>query len=235
MTALSDDSVGAGLTPAGLPQNDTNNLDVAVGQLPSVGEVDNGTLIDNDAPTEIVGFFSVDVGDGGEVNPGSLSGMTAQGLNTLFEDRNLIFEYFNLVDVGSDGGAVNLADTTINTPAMLDSDDVVISSGSFDGENGLINWQLESRIADGSGLFENVITFSSAQPLGDLRFINYLDEDVNAFDDDLLHTVGTPGEADFRAFTLDDPERIGFSHGGIYIEGDGLENATYDGWAADIF
>src|SRR5439155_14029195 len=38
-----------------------------------------------------------------------------------------------------------------------------------------------------------------------------------------------------RAFTLDGPERIGFSQGGVYTAATGLVNATYDGFAADSY
>lgn len=71
--------------------------------------------------------------------------------------------------------------------------------------------------------------------MGDLRFVNYLDEDVLGIQDDLLRITGTPGQADFRLGTLDGAERIGFSQGGVYSPGLGLTNATYTGFAADQF
>ncbi len=49
--------------------------------------------------------------------------------------------------------------------------------------------------------------------LGDISFINYLDEDIQLPSDDFLYVTGTPGQVDFRAFTIDSRERFGFSHG----------------------
>src|SRR5690606_19449174 len=105
----------------------------------------------------------------------------------------------------------------------------------FQGQNGLVRWRAESFFLDGVPRLNNRIIFSSDQPLGDLRLINYLDEDVFGISDDILYLTGTPGQPDFRAFTLDGPERIGFAQGGIYEPGPGLVNATYDGWAADQY
>ena len=232
ITSLADNTVGAGLTPDGLPQRNTDNGYVGVGELPIGPEVNNGTLIDNDVLVDAVGFFSVRVEAGGN---SFLGGMTAQGNSQLFVNANFIFEYLNMIDVGSNGNALLLSQTTITQPPTLTAPDVVESRGQFQGQNGLVQWRVESRIANGSNRFENILTFSSAEPLGNLRYINYLDEDVQFFDDDLMWVVGTPGMPDFRVFTLDGPERVGFSQGGVYLPGPGLVNATYDGWAADAF
>jgi hypothetical protein len=63
-----------------------------------------------------------------------------------------------------------------------------------------------------------------------------LDEDVNLPSDDIMYTVGTPGLADFRVYTIDGALRVGFSHGGFYAN-DGVNQigATYEGWAADQY
>ena len=240
LTSLNDNSVGAGFRVDGLPQLDTANsgLTGTGGLLPTGPEVDNGTLIDNDVAQAVVGHFEADPQAGGEIGfglAGGGSGVTAQGLTQLFTNFDFIFDFLNYVDVGSDGGAINLGGTTITQVPTLVSDDVVESTGTFVGQNGAINWTAQTRFEDGESRMINTITFDSVEPLGDLQFINYLDEDVLGVSDDILVLQGTPGQADFLAFTLDQAQQIGFAQGGIYQPGDGLQNATYDGFAADQF
>jgi hypothetical protein len=199
---------------------------------PVIGEVNNGTLIDNDVAIATVGHFSVRPDAGGGIIQ---SGVTVQGVTQQFNNQEFIFDFLNYVDLGIDGGAVDLSTTTITQLPTLIAPDVVQSAGNFPGPNGLIFWVAETRIANGSLVVSNTITLSSIAPLGNLRYINYLDEDVFGINDDLLYQVGTPGSPDFRLYTLDSSERVGFSQGGIYEAGPGLVNATYDGWAADRF
>ncbi|MDP7016121.1 MAG: pre-peptidase C-terminal domain-containing protein [Pirellulaceae bacterium] len=237
LTALGDDTVGSGFQPDGSPQVDTNN-DGVFGEddqppLPTGPEVNNGLLIDNDVPTNIVGHFEATPTNGGNISFNS--GVTVQGLNSLAVNANFIFDFVNFADVGSNGSAIDLSTSTITQAPTLVADDVVESRGSFAGANGTVNWTARTSFQDGVAVLFNEITFDSTEAFGDLRFINYLDEDVQGILDDILYPTGTPGAADFRAFTLDNPERFGFSHGGFYQPGAELINATYDGWAADEF
>ncbi|MCO6456859.1 MAG: DVUA0089 family protein [Pirellulaceae bacterium] len=234
LTSLRDDTATAGLDIDGLPQGDTNGDSApgGMGLLPTGPEVDNGILIDNDVAVGIPGQFEVLPGNGGSIFS---SNVTAQGNTQLFTNQDWIFDFTNFVDVGTNGNAIDLAASTITMPPTLIADDLVVSEGTFTGANGLVRWRAETRLDDGVAIVYNTVTFSSDQPLGNLQFINYLDEDVQGISDDLLYLVGTPGQPDFRAFTLDDPERIGFSHAGFYQPGPELANATYDGWAADQF
>jgi hypothetical protein len=240
MTSLNDDTVGAGFTPDGRPQTDTNgdSSGGGGGGLPTGPEVNNGTLIDNDVPVAIPGHFEVRPGSGGSIGvtvANSQSGVTVQGQTGLFINQEFIFEFLNYVDVGGNGSAVDLSTTTVTMPPTLISNDLVRSEGTFQGANGVVTWRAETHLNNGEGIVYNTLNFSSAQPLGNLRYINYLDEDVFAFTDDLLWQVGTPGAPDFRLYTLDNAERVGFSQGGVYAPGTGLVNATYDGWTADKF
>ncbi|MFO0904160.1 MAG: dockerin type I domain-containing protein [Pirellulales bacterium] len=235
MTSITDDSVGAGLQPDGSPQVDTNNGDSTTGGgslLPTGPEVNNGTLIDNDVPVNTVGHFEVQPGAGGDIIN---SGVTMQGTTQLLVNQNYIFAFRNYIDVGSNGGAVNLGATTITQAPTLVSPDLVISRGTFAGANGTVNWEVETRLDNGVAIVYNTLRLSSTNALGNVRYISYLDEDVLGISDDLLYTTGTPGQADFRAFTLDNAERVGFAHGGFYVPSAQLVNATYDGWAADAF
>ncbi len=239
MTSLADNSVGAGFTPAGVTQKNTipapssNGVDTV---LPTGPEVNNGLLIDNDVNINTPGFFSFDVGAGGSSNFAGRGGITAQGNTQLLVNTNVVFAFQNYVDVGGNGQAFTLASTTITTPPTLVTPDLVASAGTFQGSSGVVNWRVETFMDNGIARVNNRVIFTSTGTLGNLRLINYLDEDVQGVSDDLLYTTGTPGQADFRAFTLDGPERIGFSHGGVYSLTPGrLENANYIGWAADEY
>lgn len=236
LTSLDDNTVGAGFTVEGEVQNETTVAEG--GGLPTIGEIANGTLIDNDVDVNIPGHFAFNVGNAGSSGillPGA-GGITAQGNTQLFVNIDVIFEFLNFVDVGGNGNAIDLSQTTITQAPTLIAPDVVESRGNFPGPNGVVNWRVESSIESGTTTVVNRMFFDSANALGDLQVINYLDEDVQGVSDDLLYQTGTPGEADFRAFTLDGPERIGFSQGGIYAPTPSqLENAVYEGWAADEY
>ncbi len=253
-TSLNDDTVGAGFRPDGSPQTDTNNdgtgaEEGVVPTLPTVPDVPNGVRIDNNVDVNVVGHFELEPQAGGGASlitwvppavigptgPFGPDGVTAQGNTQLFLNQSFVFDYLNFVDVGADGQAVELSATTITTPPTLVAPDEVISEGTFQGANGLVSWRARSYFVSGVPTLYNEISFSSSSTLGDLRFINYLDEDVLLFTDDLLYLRGQPGEPGFEAYTLDDAERIGFSQGGSYVPGPELVNATFDGWAADAF
>ncbi|MFT5523674.1 MAG: hypothetical protein ACI9HK_001622, partial [Pirellulaceae bacterium] len=223
-----------GAVPFGRIVNNTL-VGTAVSGLPTGPEVDNGLLIDNDVDVNIPGHFEFTPLAGGGGSFASGSGVTVQGNNTLQVNQDFIFGFTNYVDVGSDGTALDLSLSTITTPPTLVSDDLVVSEGTFPGANGPINWRVETTFIDGDPRLTNTLTFTSTAPFGDVQFINYLDEDVQGVGDDFLWPAGTPGQDDFRVFTLDGPEGFGFGQGGAYTPGTELVNASYTGWAADQF
>jgi hypothetical protein len=240
MTGFADDSVGAGFGVDGKASFDTDGNGVSgdgsITVLPFGPEVDRGTLIDNDVDINTPGFFSFQPSAGGNATFGANAGITAQGTSQLFVNSDVIFDFTNYIDIGPNGNAFELANTTITRPPTLVSPDLVVSEGTFTGNNNaVVRWRIESRFDNGISRLYNTLLLDSDAPLGDLSFINYLDEDIQFPSDDFLYVTGTPGEKDFRAFTIDDRERIGFSHGGIYQPGAELQNATYSGWAADRF
>ena len=240
MTSIADDSVGAGFGIDGRSNFDTNNngdgSSSTLTRLPFGPEVNNGTLIDNDVNVNLPGFFSFRAGPGGNSSFGGNSGITAQGTSQLFTNEDVIFDFANYIDVGALGAGFELANTTITLPPTLVSPDLVASEGTFVGNNGAsVRWRVESRFDNGISRLYNTVTLNSDVPLGDVAFINYLDEDIEFPSDDFLYLAGTPGQADFRAYTIDSVERIGFSHGGFYQPGPELQNATYIGLAADEF
>ncbi|MCY2986729.1 MAG: M36 family metallopeptidase [Planctomycetota bacterium] len=240
LTALADDTVGAGFQPDGRPQLDTNNngSQTSSTTLPTQPDVPNGTLIDNNVAAAIPGHFQVRPAAGGDIgfaSFGSQDGVTAQGTSQLWQNASWIFDFLNYVDLGSNGAAIDLKTTTISQAPTLIAPDRVASAGTFNGPNGPVTWRAETYLNSGVATVFNTITLTSAATLGNIRFISYLDEDVVSPGGDYLYTVGTPGQPDFRAYTIDNTERVGFSQGGIYQAGPLLANATFDGWAADEY
>ncbi len=245
LTTLADDTVGAGFTLDGKSQRDTNGDGIAfddlvnggVGGLPVLPtgpEVNRGLTIDNDVDINLPGYFEATIADGGDINTPD-SGVTVEDLSTstILVSQNYIFKYNTYVTTAT--GVELLSDTDMTQPATLIADDVVESRGTFAGPNGLVSWTVTSSFEDGISRLTSVLDLDSGQTtLGDIQVVSYLDEDVGLPGDDILVTTGTPGAEGFRAFTIDTALRVGFSHGGHYIEdGVNLVNASYTGWAAD--
>ncbi len=238
LTSLRDDSVGAGFDPQGRVQNDTDGngdrFDPG-GSLPTGPEVNNGTLIDNDVAVNVPGFFQADPAPGGAL---PATGVTVQTQAAVLQNQNFINAFLNYVDIGRNGNAIDLGATNITLPPTLVADDVVASEGFFlvgvAPNEQTINWRVETSFLDGIPTVFNQVTFSSDLPLGSLRLVNFFDANVLGAAGDILFTRGTPGTADFRAYTFDDAERIGFAHGGVLQQGVGLQNANFTGWASDL-
>lgn len=252
MTSIGDDTVPAGFDPEGLPVFDTDN---GSGKRFAGPEVNNGILIDDDILTGSVGHFEIQPGAGSSVGAGvanSKSGATAQGKSLLFTNQDFIFQFLNYIETGA--GVRELSATTITTPPTLISPDHVRSAGNFINAAGAqVNWQVDTVMANGSPVATNTITFSSLQAFGNMRFVSYYDQaDIvpASPNNDLLYQIGTrsvipptippapPGPptlpgADFRLATLSNSQRVGISLGGVYTQGPGLLNATYNGFAAD--
>jgi hypothetical protein len=197
----------------------------------------DATIIDNDVPEGVLGHWSVDVASGGETTSATITAerLTAKDLRTT----NVVFLYASYVDVGKPGAAMRLAGTA---PVVDPADpDRVSSTGSFTGANGNpILWEVSTSVADGSPLAVNVIRFTAQDgALGDLRFLQYLDEDVDGADDDVFLARGSVAGRDLQLFTLDSQEVFGVSHSGALSAGagpaGGLVNARFAGWAADVF
>ena len=248
LSAISDDLVGAGFTIDGIAQLDTDNDGVLsgvdtststdptqqfVGTLPTGPEVNLGTTIDNDVAATITGSFTATIGNGNEV----LSTLTTVDDLTTGQqllNQNFLFRYSTYLT--SNNVTTQLSATTVTQPAALVANDRVESRGTYVGPNGTVNWIATSYFINGLATLFSTLELESTAALGDIRVVSYLDEDVQGISDDILYTVGTPGQADFRVYTVDGPLRIGYSHAGYYInDGINQENATYEGWAADQF
>jgi len=240
LTSLADDTVGAGFGVDGRSAFDTDNNGgggtTTLPTLPTGPEVDRGTRIDNDVNVNTPGFFSFVPTAGGNASFGAGAGVTAQGSSQIFVNSDFLRFFTNYIDIGPNGGAIQLANTTITLQPTLVSPDFVVSEGNFVGNNSAtVRWRVESRFDNGISRLFNTLILDSAEPLGAIQFINYFDQDVQpqSLNNDFLYLTGTPGQDDFRAATINNQERIGFSHGGIYQQGVNLQNATYSGWAAD--
>jgi len=98
MTSLRDQSIGAGFTPSGLPQTNTFNVRLSGSGLPVGPEVNRGTLIDNDVPQAVPGFFEARIGDGNEV---TASGVTVQGPAQVLVAQDYVFQYSTFLVVGN--------------------------------------------------------------------------------------------------------------------------------------
>lgn len=201
---------------------------LALVMVASLASVAHAVLINNGVAGD--GRWEVDVLAGGESRTGNLDPTGSPSGVTGTTD--IIFDYFHYVDVGANGGGVQLGNTTIATGPTVTGPNQVTSTGSFAGANGLINWTAVSSIAPGSTLYLTGLSFASSMPLGTLRIIQYLDEDVLSNGDDHLIVVGTPGAADFQLLTIDDNFSVGVSHAAGYLT---ATNMTYTGWAADDF
>ncbi len=193
----------------------------------------------------------------------------AGGPGTLQTLANLEFLYTTFIDVDTFSPVINpnpapvsLAATLANAPnPVLIGDDRVRSTGTFYLRAGDINpatpnnaarrpvtWVAESFFVNNRATLYTTLTFATEDGgtftdsiVSGVTVISYLDQGIVNDNEDVLYQKGTPGQADFRAITVnrDATNRnlgplIGFSHGGIY-QNDLInqQNATYLGWAAN--
>ena len=162
--------------------------------------------------------------------------MTGTGTpsGTVFEDEEIVFDYFSYVDTGS--GGVRLSDTNILVSAILTVPGTVSSTGTFTGSGGnTIDWVMNSTIDPGGVVMVSELSFAARTgTLGTLDFYQYLDEDVLGSGDDVFFTRGTSG-SDLELFTIDNSEALGVSHSGAQSANQGLIDAGFTGWAACEF
>lgn len=190
--------------------------------------------IDNDIPLGTLGHWSVDVFTGGQSRFARITAERDASNDIYTED--VLFDYYSYIDIGQPGSAIQLN----GTPAAQDpaDSDSVSSTGSFIGENGnTVNWKVTSSIPDNEALMVNKFFFSTDDdgPLGRIRLLQYMDEDIESVSDDVFFTKGTLGGRNLELFTVDNLEVYGVSHSGAFDIVSGLENSTFVGWAADIY
>lgn len=190
--------------------------------------------IDNDIPEGTLGHWSVWVDDGAYSDDGEITAQRQQSGDIVTE--NVIYDYIQYIDVGNDGDAVSLQDSADgNNTVSVDEegDDMTTSTGELVGANDNdIHWTATSWIDDGSPTMFTRIVFESEGPLGVLRLISYLDEDVEGSSDDVLLVRGSAANNNLELLTLDGPEVYGVSQSGATTGAGGLVDSTFAGWAA---
>ena len=195
--------------------------------------------IDNDLNEAVPGYLSVDLNAGGEAEIASFTAIGNPSF-TLFRNTNFLFFYSSQVDIGDAGEAFPLATASEAGSTLVNSgpgDDEVVSSGSFTGSTGgRVDWSVSSVIPDGAGTMTNTYSFSaSSGTLGEIRFYQYIDQDVLSSSDDIFFTRGDASAGTLELFTIDDDEAIGLSQSGALDATSGLSNAIFSGWAACTF
>jgi hypothetical protein len=195
----------------------------------------NAVEISNGVPESTVGHYRVDVTTGGETRAAFVTAARLAS-NDIIVGTDVIFDYFSYVDPGINGGGFQLVGS-VPVPDPLNPN-IVTSSGSFTGFNqNLILWTAVSSIAPSGQIMNTRFTFATQNggPLGLLRFLQYLDEDVQGAGDDVFLPVGAAASGDLELFTFDNTDVYGLSHSGALLPGTDLQNAFFAGWAADQF
>jgi hypothetical protein len=175
--------------------------------------IDNGIVGD--------GFWEVAVQSAGDSNYGRIDPVGPDG------PSDVIYALAAYYDNGADGYDGSLQNGTIN-PATLTNPGEVTSSGTFPGPNGTINWTAVATIEPNSPLYTVNYQFTSDQPFGATRIINYFDEDVYGAGSDIVVVIGTPGQNDFQLLTVDANVDVGVALAADYS---GAINMTWAGWA----
>jgi hypothetical protein len=143
--------------------------------------------------------------------------------------QNIMFELNHYVDVGADGGGVQLGNTTITQEPTVTGPNQLTSAGNFAGPNGTINWTAVASIAPGTTRYVITVSFSSTAAFGTVRFIQYVDIDVEPLDTNNLVELGTFGSPDFQLVTVQNPAN---GDVGMRQVAPVVTNASCIGWAA---
>ena len=85
----------------------------------------------------------------------------------MLANQNFVQQFLNYVDVGTDGNAVRLSTTTTVTTNFVGSDHVQ-SSGQFVGQNGVVQWIVDSLLPNGGDTVTNTnyLYQPDGQPVG---------------------------------------------------------------------
>lgn len=188
--------------------------------------------INNGVARGALGYYAVDVLAGGETRTGTITANSKiDGLYT----SDVIYDYFTLVNTGS--GYTRLSSSASSGALARSSERQVVSSGVFTGSGGNeVSWTATSSISAGSPIMTTRYDFSVASgSLGDIGLLQYLDEDVRGAGNDVFLTRGSAAQSNLQLFTIDQQHLMGVSHGGAYSSAGGLVNATYSGWAANVY
>lgn len=188
----------------------------------------NAISISNGIASGTLGSWSVDVVGGGQSRDANITALRAD--NNTLTSTEVVYDYFTYLQTGS---------TAVQLPFTGESlvSGNVQSSGVIVGSNGnSINWSVVSSIAPNSSILFNTFEFSaSTGTLGNIGLFQYLDEDVVGSSDDVFFTRGSVAGNDLQLYTIDDAQGFGVSHSGAFSSLQGLNNASFNGWAADNY
>ncbi|MGQ0592173.1 MAG: hypothetical protein ACT4QB_05855 [Gammaproteobacteria bacterium] len=196
----------------------------------------NALEISNGIPEGTIGHYRVDVETGGETRTAFIT--AARFDSNDIATSEVVFDYSSLVDTGVAGQGFSLSLSGSDPVPDPNIPNSVTSSGEFPGatQNSIL-WKALSSIAPGAQTMTTQYTFATedGSPLGALRFLQYLDEDVQGAGDDVFFSTGSPASGNLELFTFDNRDVYGISHSGALVLGPGLQNAAFAGWAADRF
>jgi hypothetical protein len=179
-----------------------------------------GVIISNGVPAGTVGYFAVDIENGARSRDGWI------GTGTNLGDVEFIFDYFPYYSITGGFGML-----FAGIPAATGSN-TIMTTGNLSGPNGIVNYQCVSYIPTNEMVLIQTWTFSSTNPFGNIRFIQYLDEDVFDVSDDILVPLGSYFDNDLELYTIDDATRIG-TFQSIYSNDE--RNVSWTGWSADQY
>lgn len=179
-----------------------------------------GIIISNGVPAGTVGYFAVDIGNGAQSHSGWI------GTGTNLGDVEFIYDYFPYYSITGGGG------TLFSGAPVPTGSNTLLTTGVFSGPNGMVNYQCVSYIPTNEMVLIQTWTFSSTNPFGNIRFMQYLDEDVFSVNDDVLVPLGSYFDNDLELYTIDDATRIG-TFQSIYSNDE--RNVSWAGWSADKY
>lgn len=196
----------------------------------SLSSTASAIIISNGILSGTPGSFNIIVLSGGETSDANL---TARRLATGdIISQKVLFNYFTYIDVGEGGFRLDTG-----TPVLTGTNEVT-SSGFFSGSQGnTINWTAVSTLDPNSTTYTNTFTFNTATgTLGNLRLFQYLDESLGlTYEDVVFFTRGSVAGGDLALFSIDNTEVYGLSQSGALSSTQGLVNASFTGWAANVF
>ena len=180
------------------------------------------------------GYINITLNDGGELEFGSGAfrlTATNNATSNLVNNIDLVYEYHSYVTTLN--GTFRLSGNLTRFDASL-----AVSTNKFTGSNGnQINWTATTSLPPLGDRMTTAYTFTAVGglPIGPMIFHQYLDEDVQGSGNDILLSAGLASAGNLSLFTVDNLSLIGVSHGGALLPQQGLQNATFLGWAADAF
>ena len=185
--------------------------------------------LNNGLTAGTVGAVSVSINEAGELDSYDVTGENVATGGTITEQ--VIFDYFAIFNTGADSG--DLGDTFNMENELIDG--AVVSSGSFSGDNGVINWRSTSRLEAGTTRYSTQYDFEAENGFGDVFFSQYLDEDIEAVSDDVAFVLGLAASDDLELYTIDGETGLGVGQSGSFTEASGLIGATFVGFAIDAY